>query len=48
MDPATARQLFQRVLGSWASDLLELRRRGLDRPGYRPRQDEAMRQRGAA
>lgn len=33
--PSTARAMFQRVLASWAGDLLELRRRGLDRPGRR-------------
>lgn len=33
---ALAREKFHRVLGSWASDLLELRRLGLDRPGFRP------------
>lgn len=33
---AAARGRLRRVLGSWASDLLELRRLGLDRPGYRP------------
>lgn len=25
--------LFHRTLGAWASDVLELRRRGMDRPG---------------
>jgi len=30
-----ARRLYQRTLGSWASDLLRLRAKGLDRPGYR-------------
>ncbi len=29
---ADARQMFQRVLASWATDLLTLRARGLDRP----------------
>lgn len=27
-----ARQMFQRFLAGWAMDVLELRRRGLDRP----------------
>lgn len=31
----TARAMYRRVLASWASDLLELRRRGLDTPGPR-------------
>lgn len=30
-----ARRMFRGVLASWASDLLELRRRGLDVPGSR-------------
>lgn len=35
-DPtATARRMFERVLTGWAMDVLSLRRRGLDRPGYR-------------
>jgi len=29
-----ARRMFQRVLAPWASDLLALRARGLDRPGF--------------
>jgi hypothetical protein len=29
------RAMFNRVLASWASDALSLRRRGLDRPGER-------------
>ncbi len=33
--PLEPRRLFQRVLGAWASDLLELRRKGLDRPSRR-------------
>ncbi len=28
-------RLFRRTLASWASDALELRRRGLDRPSVR-------------
>jgi hypothetical protein len=31
----TTRAMFQRTLAGWAMDLLELRRRGLDRPGRR-------------
>jgi hypothetical protein len=27
--------MFGRVLSAWASDLLKLRRQGMDRPGYR-------------
>jgi len=37
-DPMTAdraRLMFGRYLRNWASDTLELRRRGLDRPGLR-------------
>jgi hypothetical protein len=35
-DPRSeARAMFGRVLRSWAADLLDLRRRGLDRPSYR-------------
>jgi len=30
-----ARGLFQRVLACWASDMLRLRREGLDRPSVR-------------
>lgn len=30
-----ARRMFRAVLAPWAMDLLELRRRGLDRPGRR-------------
>ncbi len=29
-----ARLMFQRMLAGWAQDVLELRRRGLDRPAY--------------
>lgn len=32
---AAARADFRRVLANWAQDLLSLRRRGLDRPGFR-------------
>lgn len=32
---AAARVKYRRVLSSWAQDLLALRRRGLDRPGFR-------------
>jgi hypothetical protein len=36
VDPRTqARAVFGRVLSSWALDLLELRRRGMDRPSHR-------------
>ncbi len=34
-----ARQMFDRVLVSWASDLLELRRLGLSSPGWREQVD---------
>jgi hypothetical protein len=30
-----AQRMFRRVLASWASDALALRRAGLDRPSYR-------------
>ncbi len=32
---AESQRLFQRVLASWASDLIMLRRSGLDQPGPR-------------
>ncbi len=32
---ARARQMFERVLVNWASDLLHLRRQGLTTPGWR-------------
>jgi hypothetical protein len=32
---ARARQMFERVLVNWASDLLLLRRQGLTTPGWR-------------
>ena len=35
-----ARQLFQRTLSAWVCDLLELRRAGLDRPGWVTDDDE--------
>jgi hypothetical protein len=30
-----AKAMFQRVVASWAVDVLALRKRGWDRPGYR-------------
>lgn len=33
--PAAAKEMFARVLRSWAMDALSLRRRGLDRPSFR-------------
>lgn len=33
--PAQACQIYQRFLAAWASDLLRLRRHGMDRPGVR-------------
>jgi len=41
-DPAVIRctSMFNRVLCSWASDLLNLRREGLATPGWRERVDE--------
>ena len=36
---AQAKAMFDRVLVSWASDLLELRRLGLASPGWRERVD---------
>ncbi|MCP4836696.1 MAG: hypothetical protein GY895_18245 [Phycisphaera sp.] len=38
-DPAVerAQAMFNRVLASWASDLLHLRRQGLTAPGWRER-----------
>lgn len=38
---ASARGMYQRVLSSWASDLLILRRQGLDQPGWRTAVEEA-------
>lgn len=35
MTPQECRRLFRRVLAAWASDLLSLRRDGLDVPGQR-------------
>lgn len=35
IDEQDARAMFSRVLQSWASDVLSLRRRGLDRPSFR-------------
>jgi len=34
-----SKQMFDRVLVSWASDLLELRRLGLSSPGWREQVD---------
>lgn len=34
-DPRHAQEMFTRVLRSWASDMLNLQRRGLDRPSHR-------------
>ena len=41
-DPAVARsvEMFNRVLCSWASDLLHLRREGLAAPGWREQVQE--------
>lgn len=41
-DPAVerAQAMFNRVLASWASDLLHLRRQGLTAPGWRVRVDQ--------
>ena len=41
-DPAIAQStaMFNRVLASWASDLLHLRREGLSAPGWRQRNDD--------
>jgi hypothetical protein len=41
-DPAIAQStvMFNRVLASWASDLLLLRREGLSAPGWRQRNDD--------
>ncbi|MCH2161514.1 MAG: hypothetical protein MK085_06530 [Phycisphaerales bacterium] len=36
---ADARAMFNRVLASWASDLLRLRREGLAAPGWRVQVD---------
>jgi hypothetical protein len=42
-----ARRMFRAVLAPWASDLLELRRRGLDRPSFRRAVGPALRPAGA-
>lgn len=41
-DPAVerAQAMFNRVLASWASDLLHLRRQGLTAPGWRVRVEQ--------
>ena len=38
---ASAHGMYQRVLSNWASDLLILRRQGLDQPGWRTAVEEA-------
>lgn len=38
IDPRV-RGMYERVLASWAMDVLALRRRGLDRPGARCERD---------
>lgn len=35
------RRMFNRTLSAWAMDVLELRRRGLDRPGVRTAEQPA-------
>ena len=37
---AHAKAMFDRVLATWASDLLQLRRQGLTAPGWRVRVDQ--------
>jgi hypothetical protein len=37
---ADAKAMFDRVLATWASDLLHLRRQGLTAPGWRVRVDQ--------
>jgi len=44
---AEARRLFQRTLSAWVCDLLELRRAGLDQPGWVRIQDESQRREAA-
>ena len=44
---ADARRVFQRTLAAWVCDLLELRRRGLDQPGWVRIQDESLRREAA-
>lgn len=41
-----ARQMFQRVLSGWVSDLLTLRRAGMHRPVHRGPRPEEARERG--
>jgi hypothetical protein len=36
------REMFRRYLSGWAMDLMDLRRRGLDRPCRRPGSDSAV------
>lgn len=40
---AEARRKFCAVLAPWASELLELRRRGLDRPSFRLNHGQGLR-----
>lgn len=35
IDPKLAQMMYTRVLRSWASDVLNLRRQGLDKPSHR-------------
>lgn len=35
ISPGLAQEMFARTLRSWASDVLRLQRRGLDRPSHR-------------
>ena len=44
---AEARRLFQRTLSAWVCDLLDLRRRGLDQPGWVRIEDDSQRREAA-
>lgn len=35
VSPGLARMMFNRMLQSWASDVLSLQKRGLDKPSFR-------------
>lgn len=47
-DEMEIRQLYGRVLTRWATDMMELRRRGLDVPGGRRRADSRARSGGGS
>lgn len=42
LEPSHVRRMFARVMSQWAMDSLELRRSGLNRPGYRTGTDQPI------